>query len=86
MLKRSLKAQKNKKSGLVSKSKNVRKSAFFGILYQFAPPERQVIPMILAWLNWAHPDLSFGTLQSQIRHMVIEILGFKYKNLKKTVK
>ena len=77
---------KNSKSGMVSKSKNIWKSAFLGVWYQFSPPEGHLTLKLWVPLNLACQDASFGTFQCQIRPMVMEIFKSKYKNVKKTVK
>ena len=43
-------------------------------VFQFSPPGGQVTPKLWAPLNLACQDGSFGTLESQIGHMVMEII------------
>ena len=52
--------------------------------YKFSPPEGHLTPNLWVPLKLANLDSSFGTLQSQIKQTVIEILESKYKNTTKT--
>ena len=56
------------------------------LLCQFLQPWEVVTPKLWVPLNPAHQDASFGTLESQIKLTVIEILWSKLRNLQKRVK
>ena len=52
----------------------VQKTVKLFFWYQFSPPEGHLTLKLSAPLNLARRDDSFDTLQSLIRHMVLEIL------------